>query len=202
MNGYAARRRGPRLLLGLARILGVFAALLLVAAGLGLSLVAYSSQPTFQSYNQTIYDFFWQAASIGMSVIGLFSARGAGSPDFMSVIGGLSTDCGAELPDFMSVIGLSSTFGATLPDVIAGIGSCAACAIERPKEIPTKSASSRCGPRLPLDERCGTAPPSSVPDLWSDTVCPRTGDSYRLRFLVAPRMISATGTVRSVANND
>jgi signal transduction histidine kinase len=44
---------------------------LLVAAGLGLSLVAYSTQPTFPSYNQTIYDFFWQAASIGMSVIGL-----------------------------------------------------------------------------------------------------------------------------------
>ena len=44
---------------------------LLVAAGLGLSLVAYFAQPGFQSYNQSIYDFFWQVASIGMSVIGL-----------------------------------------------------------------------------------------------------------------------------------
>jgi signal transduction histidine kinase len=44
---------------------------LLVAAGLGLSLVAYTAQPAFQSYNQSIYDYFWQMASIGMSVIGL-----------------------------------------------------------------------------------------------------------------------------------
>ncbi len=44
---------------------------LLVTAGLGLSLVAYTAQPAFQSYNQSAYDFFWQMASIGMSVIGL-----------------------------------------------------------------------------------------------------------------------------------
>lgn len=44
---------------------------LLVAAGLGLSLVAYSAEPVFQSYNSSIYDFFWQVASIVISVIGL-----------------------------------------------------------------------------------------------------------------------------------
>ncbi len=45
---------------------------LLVAAGLGLSLVAYSAQPVFQSYNLTVYDGFWQLASIVFSVFGLF----------------------------------------------------------------------------------------------------------------------------------
>src|SRR5215216_4684151 len=45
---------------------------LLVAAGFGLSLVAYSSEPVFQSYNLTSYDSFWQMASIGFSIIGLF----------------------------------------------------------------------------------------------------------------------------------
>src|SRR5512141_2386850 len=44
---------------------------LLVGAGLGLSLAAYSAQPVFQSYNQTIYEGFWQIASIGFCVAGL-----------------------------------------------------------------------------------------------------------------------------------
>lgn len=45
---------------------------LLVAAALGLSLVSYSAEPSLPSYNQTIYDGFWQLASIGFSVFGLF----------------------------------------------------------------------------------------------------------------------------------
>jgi signal transduction histidine kinase len=44
---------------------------LLVGAGLGLSLVAYSTETSFQSYNLTYYDFYWQLTSIGMSGIGL-----------------------------------------------------------------------------------------------------------------------------------
>lgn len=44
---------------------------LLVAAGFGLSLVAYSAQPAFQSYNLTVYDGFWQIASIVFSVFGM-----------------------------------------------------------------------------------------------------------------------------------
>jgi len=45
---------------------------LLVAAALGLNLVAYSTEPSFSSYNQTIYDSYWQLASIGFSLFGLF----------------------------------------------------------------------------------------------------------------------------------
>lgn len=45
---------------------------LLVAAGLGLNLVAYSTLPAFQAYNVSIYDVFWQLASIIFSMIGLF----------------------------------------------------------------------------------------------------------------------------------
>ena len=46
---------------------------LLVGAGLGLSLAAYAANPVFQSYNLTPYDTFWQMASIGFAVIGLFT---------------------------------------------------------------------------------------------------------------------------------
>lgn len=45
---------------------------LLVAAGLGLSLVAYATIPSTQPYNQTIFDGYWQLASIAFSVFGLF----------------------------------------------------------------------------------------------------------------------------------
>ncbi len=45
---------------------------LLVGAGLGLSLVAYAADPVSQPYNLTSYDGFWQMASIGFSIIGLF----------------------------------------------------------------------------------------------------------------------------------
>src|SRR5215216_1386246 len=45
---------------------------LLVGAGLGLSLVAYAADPVFQPYNLTAYDGFWQMASIGFSILGLF----------------------------------------------------------------------------------------------------------------------------------
>lgn len=45
---------------------------LLVAAALGLSLVAYSAEPSLPPYNQTTYDGIWQLASIGFSVFGLF----------------------------------------------------------------------------------------------------------------------------------
>ena len=38
----------------------------------GLSLVAYSADPSLTPYNQTTYDGFWQLASIGFSVFGLF----------------------------------------------------------------------------------------------------------------------------------
>jgi len=44
---------------------------LLVAAGLGLSIVAYSSEPVFQAYNRTIFDGYWQLASIAFSLFGL-----------------------------------------------------------------------------------------------------------------------------------
>ncbi len=44
---------------------------LLVAAALGLSLVAYSGEPVFQSYNATVYDGYWQLASIAFSVFAL-----------------------------------------------------------------------------------------------------------------------------------
>src|SRR5215216_2439686 len=44
---------------------------LLVIAALGLSLVAYSTDPAHPSFNQTSYDTYWQLASIGFSLIGL-----------------------------------------------------------------------------------------------------------------------------------
>jgi signal transduction histidine kinase len=44
---------------------------LLVAAGLGLSLVAYSAESFFQSYNLTTHDSIWQIASLALSVFGL-----------------------------------------------------------------------------------------------------------------------------------
>lgn len=46
---------------------------LLVGAGLGLALVAYSAEPVFQSYNLTTYDGIWQLASIGLAVFGLLT---------------------------------------------------------------------------------------------------------------------------------
>jgi signal transduction histidine kinase len=45
---------------------------LLVIAALGLSLAAYSAAPPTTTYNQTIYDGYWQLASIGFSLLGLF----------------------------------------------------------------------------------------------------------------------------------
>jgi signal transduction histidine kinase len=45
---------------------------LLIVAALGLNLVAYSTEPSFSSYNQSVYDGFWQLASIGFSLLGLF----------------------------------------------------------------------------------------------------------------------------------
>jgi len=45
---------------------------LLVVAALGLSLVAYSTEIPISSFNQTIYDSYWQLASIGFSLFGLF----------------------------------------------------------------------------------------------------------------------------------
>jgi signal transduction histidine kinase len=45
---------------------------LLVAAALGLSLAAYSAELSLTPYNQTTYDTFWQLASIGFSIFGLF----------------------------------------------------------------------------------------------------------------------------------
>ena len=44
---------------------------LLIAAALGLSLVSYSTELSLSSYNQTVYDAYWQLASIGFSLIGL-----------------------------------------------------------------------------------------------------------------------------------
>ncbi|MGZ9163745.1 MAG: hypothetical protein ACXW4U_01065 [Anaerolineales bacterium] len=45
---------------------------LLVAAAFGLSLAAYSVEPTFIPYNLTTQDSFWQLGSIGFAVFGLF----------------------------------------------------------------------------------------------------------------------------------
>jgi signal transduction histidine kinase len=45
---------------------------LLVLAALGLSLAAYSTQPSFSSYNLTAADSYWQLASMGFSLLGLF----------------------------------------------------------------------------------------------------------------------------------
>ncbi|HZM25444.1 MAG TPA: GAF domain-containing protein, partial [Anaerolineales bacterium] len=46
---------------------------LLVGAGLGLGLVAYSAESSLPPYNQTTYDVLWQVASIAISVFGLFT---------------------------------------------------------------------------------------------------------------------------------
>jgi len=47
---------------------------LLVVAALGLSLVAYSADPTISSgsYNKSTYDTYWQLASVGFALFGLF----------------------------------------------------------------------------------------------------------------------------------
>ncbi|MGE5462505.1 MAG: ATP-binding protein [Syntrophothermus sp.] len=42
-----------------------------VAAGLGLSLVAYSADPVQAPYNMTLYDRIWQMASLAVAVFGL-----------------------------------------------------------------------------------------------------------------------------------
>src|SRR5215208_1306491 len=44
---------------------------LLVGAGLGLSLAASTAETTIQAYNPTIYDGFWQIASIGFCAASL-----------------------------------------------------------------------------------------------------------------------------------
>lgn len=44
---------------------------LLVAAGFALSLIAYSQDPA-RPYNTTVFDTYWQMASIGIAVFGLF----------------------------------------------------------------------------------------------------------------------------------
>jgi signal transduction histidine kinase len=44
---------------------------LLIIAALGLSIAAYSAQRPTASYNQTIYESYWQLASIGVSLLGL-----------------------------------------------------------------------------------------------------------------------------------
>lgn len=43
----------------------------LVAAGLALSLVAYSAEPVLVPYNLTVYDSMWQMASMAVCVLGL-----------------------------------------------------------------------------------------------------------------------------------
>jgi len=45
---------------------------LLVAAALGLTLVVYSTALPLSSFNQTVYDSYWQLASVGFSLAGLF----------------------------------------------------------------------------------------------------------------------------------
>jgi signal transduction histidine kinase len=44
---------------------------LLVVSALGLSLVSYSSQPLFSSFNLSSADTYWQLASIGFSLLGI-----------------------------------------------------------------------------------------------------------------------------------
>lgn len=44
----------------------------LVAVGLALTLASYSQEANISSFNQSIYDGFWQLASIGVAVFGLF----------------------------------------------------------------------------------------------------------------------------------
>jgi signal transduction histidine kinase len=50
---------------------GTWLVSLLVIATLGLSLAAYSTQPSLDSYNQTSSDLYWQLGSIGFSLLGL-----------------------------------------------------------------------------------------------------------------------------------
>jgi signal transduction histidine kinase len=45
---------------------------LLIIAALGLTIVAYSTQVPRPSFNQTVYETYWQLASIGFSLLGLF----------------------------------------------------------------------------------------------------------------------------------
>ncbi|HJS20733.1 MAG TPA: ATP-binding protein [Anaerolineales bacterium] len=50
---------------------GTWLLTLLVAAGLGLSLVAYTAEPVLQPYNLTLYDSMWQLATLVLSTLGL-----------------------------------------------------------------------------------------------------------------------------------
>jgi signal transduction histidine kinase len=45
---------------------------LLIIAALGLTLVAYSTEVPRPLFNQTVYESYWQLASIGISLLGLF----------------------------------------------------------------------------------------------------------------------------------
>ena len=58
---------------------------LLVAAALGLSLVAYSTEPSHSAYNLTIYDSYWQVASIGFSLLGLLIFKELSTPKNLSL---------------------------------------------------------------------------------------------------------------------
>ncbi len=51
---------------------GTWLLTLLVIAALGLSLAAYSEEPSRLSYNLTTYDSIWQYTSLGFSILGLF----------------------------------------------------------------------------------------------------------------------------------
>ncbi len=51
---------------------GTWLLTLLVLSALGLSLAAYSTQSAFSSYNLTTSDNYWQLASMGFSLLGLF----------------------------------------------------------------------------------------------------------------------------------
>ncbi|MGE5375433.1 MAG: ATP-binding protein [Bacteroidota bacterium] len=50
---------------------GTWLLTIFVAAGLGLSLVAYSAEPVLAPYNATIYDSAWQLATIAVEIFGL-----------------------------------------------------------------------------------------------------------------------------------
>jgi hypothetical protein len=45
---------------------------LLIIAALGLTIVAYSTEVPRPPFNQTVYESYWQLASIGFSLLGLF----------------------------------------------------------------------------------------------------------------------------------
>jgi signal transduction histidine kinase len=74
---------------------GTWLVSLLVIAGLGLSLAAYSTEPALSSYNQTVYETYWQLASLGFSLLGLIilamrrpNGWGYGTAMFLLSLGG------------------------------------------------------------------------------------------------------------------